>query len=532
MNQVKTRVSPLEAYMTSKLLRQCNTNTERQPLLVAECSKEMEQDTEKVDKEITTVLPAAQHLVGDSSDTGQSVKEEVKNQFWLSAPLIGVSLLQYSLQVISVMFVGHLGSLPLSAASIATSFASVTGFTFLMGTASALETLCGQSYGAKMYEKLGIYMQRAMFVLLILSLPLSIVWYYTESILIFVHQDKSIAKLAGSYAQYMIPGIFAYALLQCLNRFLQTQNNVFPVFVCSGITTCLHVLLCWVLVLKSGLGHKGAALAISVSYWLNVILLLCYVKFSASCSQTWTGFSIEALSHIPDFMRLGFPSAVMVCLELWSFELLVLLSGLLPNPVLETSTLSICLNTSLTLWMIPVGLGGTASTRISNELGAGNPKGAKLAVHVVVAIVIVEGIMMGSILLGVRNKLGYAFSSDPKVINYVASMIPIVAAGNFLDGFQCVLSGVARGCGWQKIGACVNLGSYYLVGVPLGLLLGFHLHVGGRGLWLGIVTALVVQVLSLSIITLVTNWDKEAKKAKDRVGSSDNEAREVESTII
>lgn len=164
----------------------------------------------------------------------------------------------------------------------------------------------------------------------------------------------------------------AYALLQCLNRFLQTQNNVFPVFVCSGITTCLHVLLCWVLVLKSGLGHKGAALAISVSYWLNVILLSCYVKFSASCSQTWTGFSIEALSHIPAFMKLGFPSAVMVwyivltlmiylvhvgcilfivswdwgvnmvdSLELWSFELLVLLSGLLPNPVLETSTLSI-----------------------------------------------------------------------------------------------------------------------------------------------------------------------------------------------
>lgn len=42
------------------------------------------------------------------------------------------------------------------------------------------------------------------------------------------------------------------------------------------------------------------------------------------------------------------------------------------------------------------------------------------------------------------------------------------------------IAGVARGCGWQKIGACVNLGSYYLVGVPLGLLLGFHLHFGGR----------------------------------------------------
>lgn len=171
-----------------------------------------------------------------------------------------------------------------------------------------------------MYGKLGIYMQRAMFVLLILSIPLSIVWAYTEDILVFVHQNKSIARLAGSYARYMIPSIYAYALLQCLNRFLQTQNNVFPVFVSSGITTCLHVLLCWLFVFKSGLGHRGAALAISVSYWVNVILLSCYVKFSASCSQTWTGFSKEALSRIPAFLKLGFPSAVMVWLVHCSYS--------------------------------------------------------------------------------------------------------------------------------------------------------------------------------------------------------------------
>ncbi|XP_019092916.1 PREDICTED: protein DETOXIFICATION 17-like [Camelina sativa] len=457
-----------------------------------------------------------------------NLKVEVKKQLRLSAPLIGVSILQYSLQVISVMFVGHLGSLRLSAASIATSFASVTGFTFLMGTAGALETLCGQSYGARRFGNLGILMQRAMCVLLVLSVPLSIIWANTEHILVIAHQDKSIARLAGTYAQYMIPSIFAYGLLQCLNRFLQAQNNVFPVFVSSGITTALHVLLCWVLVLKSGLGYKGAALAISISYWTNVVLLSCYVKFSPSCSHTWTGFSKEALTDIYTFVKLGFPSAVMVCFEMWSFELLVLLSGLLPNPVLETSVLSICLNTSLTVWMIPVGLGGTASTRVSNELGAGNPEVAKLAVRVVVTIVIVEGLLIGSVLLLVRHKLGYAFSSDPKVIKYVASMIPIVVAGNFLDGFQCVLSGVARGCGWQKIGACVNLGSYYLVGVPLGLLLGFHLHLGGQGLWLGIVTALVVQVISLSLITILTNWDKEAKKALARVRSSDQADGEAE----
>ncbi|KAE9594320.1 putative multi antimicrobial extrusion protein [Lupinus albus] len=68
-----------------------------------------------------------------SSAIGRSeFLEEVRRQLWLAGPLIIVNLLNYSLQVISVMFVGHLGELALSGTSIASSFASVTGFTFLV----------------------------------------------------------------------------------------------------------------------------------------------------------------------------------------------------------------------------------------------------------------------------------------------------------------------------------------------------------------------------------------------------------------
>ena len=62
----------------------------------------------------------------------REILDEVRKQFWLSGPLISVSLLNYGLQVISVMFVGHLGELALSGASMATSFASVTGFSLLV----------------------------------------------------------------------------------------------------------------------------------------------------------------------------------------------------------------------------------------------------------------------------------------------------------------------------------------------------------------------------------------------------------------
>lgn len=45
---------------------------------------------------------------------------------------------------------------------------------------------------------------------------------------------------------------------------------------------------------------------------------------------------------------------------------------------------------------------------------------------------------------------------------------------------SCKLNaGVARGCGWQKIGACVNLGAFYAVGIPAAYLIAFVFRVGG-----------------------------------------------------
>ncbi|KAI3874825.1 hypothetical protein MKW98_019398 [Papaver atlanticum] len=443
--------------------------------------------------------------------------EEVKKQLWLSGPLITVNLLQFCIQLISVMFVGHLGELSLSGASMATSFATVTGFSLLVGMGSALDTLCGQSYGAKQYHMLGIHMQRGMFVLLLVSVPLAFIWANTGSILIAVGQDPEISAEAGVYARYMIPSLFAYGLLQCHIRFLQTQNIVFPMMISSAMTALLHFLVCWVLVFKAGLGIRGAAIATSISYWINLILLVLYVKYSGKCERTWTGFSKEALHDILNFIRLAIPSAIMVCLEMWSFELVVLLSGLLPNPKLETSVLSICLNTGALVWMIPSGLGGAVSTRVSNELGAGHPDAARLAVQVVFVLAATEGILIGIIMILIRNIWGSAYSNEKEVVDYVALMMPILAVSNFIDGLQSVLSGTARGCGWQKIGAYVNLGSYYLVGIPSAVLLAFVLHVGGKGLWIGMVCALFVQGFSLLIITIRTNWEQEAKRASERV---------------
>lgn len=71
-------------------------------------------------------------LIARIPDQENGCTNEVKKQLWLAGPLVLVSLLQFCLQLISLMFVGHLGELALSGASMATSFSSVTGFTLLV----------------------------------------------------------------------------------------------------------------------------------------------------------------------------------------------------------------------------------------------------------------------------------------------------------------------------------------------------------------------------------------------------------------
>ncbi|KAM3741300.1 hypothetical protein ACB098_08G165800 [Castanea mollissima] len=442
---------------------------------------------------------------------------ELKRLGLLAGPMVAVILSQYMLQVISIMMVGHLGELALSSTAIAISLSGVTGFSFLLGMASALETLCGQAYGAQQYQKIGVQTYTAIFSLILVCLPLSWIWINTEKLLSFIGQDPLISHEAGKFTTMLVPALFAHATLQPLVRYFLTQSLVMPMLIGSFATLCFHIPLCWALVFKSGMENLGAALALSISYWFNVILLALYMKYSPACAKTHAPISMELFEGIGEFFRFAIPSAIMVCLEWWSFELLVLLSGLLPNPELETSVLSVCLSTSTTLYTIPYGFGSAASTRVSNELGAGSPQVVRVVVFAVLFLALMESSLASTILLASRRVFGYAFSNEKEVVDYVTTMAPQISLSVLLDSLQGVLSGIARGSGRQHIGAYVNFGAFYLCGIPVAIVLGFLAKLRGRGLWIGIQAGSFVQTLMLSIITSCTNWEKQASMARERL---------------
>ncbi|KAG5593920.1 hypothetical protein H5410_035152 [Solanum commersonii] len=85
---------------------------------------------------------------------------------------------------------------------------------------SALETLCGQTYGATHHHMFGIHMQRGMYVSLLVNIPIACIWAHARSILVNLRHDPKIAVETRVYAWFMIPSIFAYGLLELVFHML------------------------------------------------------------------------------------------------------------------------------------------------------------------------------------------------------------------------------------------------------------------------------------------------------------------------
>ncbi|WVZ01412.1 hypothetical protein V8G54_027481 [Vigna mungo] len=442
---------------------------------------------------------------------------EFKLLFFLAAPAVFVYVVNYVMSMSTQMFSGHLGNLELAASSLGNTGIQLLAYGLMLGMGSAVETLCGQAYGARKFGMLGIYMQRSTVLLSLAGILMTVVYVLSEPILLFLGESAEIAAAAALFVYGLIPQIFAYAVNFPIQKFMQAQSIVAPSAYISGGALVLHLLLSWLVVYKIGLGLLGASLTLSLSWWIIVIAQFVYIVKSPKCKETWQGFTLQAFSGLPSFFKLSAASAVMLCLETWYFQILVLLAGLLPQPELALDSLSVC--TTLSGWfnMISVGFQAAASVRVGNELGAGNPKSASFSVVVVTSISFIISAIIAIVILALRDVISYAFTGGEVVAAAVSDLCPLLALCIVLNGVQPVLSGVAVGCGWQAFVAYVNVGCYYGVGLPVGAVLGFYFDYGAKGIWLGMLGGTAMQTVILLWVTFRTNWNKEVEEAARRL---------------
>lgn len=206
---------------------------------------------------------------------------------------------------------------------------------------SAVETLCGQAHGAHRYDMLGIYLQRATIVLVLVGLPLTLLYTFSYPILVFLGEPKSVSYLASMYIAAFIPQIFAYAVNFTAQKFLQAQSVVAPSAYISAAALLLQTLLTWIAVYLMGLGLMGIAYVLTISWWVIVVAQTLYITNSQRFRHTWTGLSWRSFQGLWSFFKLSAGSAVMICLEMWYSQILVLIAGLFKDPALSLDSLSI-----------------------------------------------------------------------------------------------------------------------------------------------------------------------------------------------
>ncbi|XP_021738561.1 protein DETOXIFICATION 33-like [Chenopodium quinoa] len=456
--------------------------------------------------------------------TTSRVWEESKELWKLAGPTIVTAVSQYSLEFVTAAYVGHLGTLELAAVSIVQNV--IKGFVYglMLGMGSALETLCGQAVGAGQFNMLGIYMQRSWIITLTTALLLTPVYIFTSPILKLLRQDKHISELAGKYALWSIPQMFGYALNFPIQKFLQSQSKVRVTTIMLLSVLGVHALLNWVVVMRFSHGLLGAAMVGNLSWFLLIFGQLIYIM-SGFFPGSWTGFSLLAFS-LKSFIKLTLASAIMLCLELWYFTIIILMVGWLKDPEVAVDAVSTCMNLDVWTLMIALGFNAAVSVRVSNELGAGHPKVAKFAVLMAISTSAIIGTIFTVMIIALKDQFPKLFSDKPPVIYEASKLGYLLAATIFVNSIQIVLQGVAVGAGWQSLVAFITTGCYYLVGLPVCVLLGYKFKLGAHGLWAGLLIGVLLQTAILLLIAWRTNWNKEASQAKKRMrawgGSTDS----------
>ena len=187
-----------------------------------------------------------------------------------SAPLIITFLLQYSLTVASIFTVGHLGKVELGAVSLASMTANITGYAIYQGLATSLDTLCAQAYGSGHKKLVGLQMQRMVYFLCVITIPIGVIWLSAGRILERIVPEKDVARkrcnhtskslllmifsdLAGQYLQIILIGAPGYAFFESGKRYLQAQGlfsaSLYVLLICAPLNAVMNWLFVWVNVL-------------------------------------------------------------------------------------------------------------------------------------------------------------------------------------------------------------------------------------------------------------------------------------------
>lgn len=201
---------------------------------------------------------------------------------------------------------------------------------------------------------------------------------------------------------------------------------------------------------------------------------------------------------------------------------MIMLCGLLGNPKATVASMGVLIQTTSLVYVFPSSLSLGVSTRVGNELGANRPHKARISMIVSLGCAAALGVAAMMFMTLVRYRWGRLFTADAEILELTAVALPIAGLCELGNCPQTTGCGVLRGSARPSVGANINLGSFYLVGMPVAVFLGFGLKMGFAGLWIGLLAAQASCAILMLYVLCNTDWKLQGERAKQLTNHNNN----------
>ena len=423
----------------------------------------------------------------------QGLQTELRPMLRLAGPVVLAELGWMAMGVVDTVFVGRLGALAIGAVSLGNAFFFAVAI-FGMGLLLGLDTLVSQAFGAGRREECHRWLVQGLYLCLMLGPLVMLLLFASDSALgrLGVHPD--VLGQASAFLKALGWGTMPLFVYAAFRRYLQGMGLVKPVMFALISANLINAVGDWILIY----GHLGSpALGVAGSGWATTIariyMALVVVVYAIYHDLRYqTGLCRVSLRpHLAQIVRLvsiGFPAAVHVTLEVGVFAAATTLAALLDPVALAAH--HIVLDVASVTFMIPLGLSSAGAVRVGQALGRGEPVAAGHAGWTALALGTAFMTAAGLVMAAFPTSLASLFTTDPAVVATAATFMLVAAAFQLFDGLQGVSTGTMRGTGDTHTPMVCNLVAHWLIGLPMGYLLGFTAGYGIIGLWLGLALGL------------------------------------------
>jgi MATE family multidrug resistance protein len=431
---------------------------------------------------------------------------ELRNLLRLALPMVIAQVGMMLLGVVDTVMVGHLSERALAAVALGGTY-SWAAMVLGMGVLHGLDPLVAQAHGARDLGAISLALQRGLVLSLVVSVPYIALFEASAPILVALRQPPEVVEVAAPYLVSLAPGVPAFFAFVALRQTLQARGVVRPVLIAVVVGNLANYAGNLLLIH----GRFGLpALGVVGSGWSTTIcryLMLAVVAWvgAPSLVDVWRPPS-RRLYELGPYLRMlviGLPIGVQIGLEMWVFTAAALLIGSMG--ALQMSGHQIAINLASLSFMVPLGIGAAAATRVGNAIGRNDAAGARRAAFV--AVLLGASVMSVAALSFwlIPAELARVYSPDPRVVAAAIELLPIAALFQVFDGTQAVGCGILRGAADTRSAAYINFVGYWVLGLPLGYALAFHFGLGPRGLWWGLTLGLAV-VATLVVLRILTRF--------------------------